>query len=85
MAFLGWLTSRQTSVTFGATHDATIAADLWKTFVEANGWSQTFSSDWPNNFQHPIEPFRYPDELADATAQAIPSNIDIVDLHFPDN
>jgi len=37
-AFAGWLSTRSTPVTLGATHEASIAADIVEEFRLSQGW-----------------------------------------------
>lgn len=50
--FMGWLTTRDESVTLGATHDASVAADLVAEFVKANDLNRP-RDGWQRNLIHP--------------------------------
>lgn len=52
MGFATWLTCRETPVTFGARHDAAVAADLVNTFARANNLPD-ISERWPKHLIHP--------------------------------
>ena len=50
----GWLTTREKSVTFGAKHDASIAAELAGKFCNANDLNEP-RKHWNDNLKHPEE------------------------------
>ena len=50
--FAGWLTTRDTAVTFSAKHDAALAADLVNAFVGANGLESP-RDGWEKQLKHP--------------------------------
>ena len=52
--FMGWLTSRETPVTFSASHDAAIAAELVKEFAELNALPDV-TQDYPNFIMPPTK------------------------------
>jgi hypothetical protein len=50
--FMGWLTTREESVTFSHIHDASIAAELVNEFVKANNLAEP-RDDWHHHFVFP--------------------------------
>ena len=52
--FMGWLTTRQESLSVGAHHECAPAADAIKEFCNANGLAEP-RDGWEKNFVHPNE------------------------------
>lgn len=50
--FVGWLTTRETSVTFSQKHDASIAAELVNEFCKANHLAEP-NDGWEKKLVHP--------------------------------
>jgi hypothetical protein len=83
MSFLAWLTVRPERVCFSATDEAGPAVDLWKIFVEANGWRQDFGDDWPNGFGSQPENISDDPTLPDLRERKNSAGgVDIAGLHF---
>jgi len=51
--FAAWLTTRDEAVTMGATHDAAIAAELVKQWVDTNGLEDPRNGVYPDNIVMP--------------------------------
>lgn len=50
--FVAWLTTRLEAVTFGASHNCSVAAELVNEFCEANNLEQP-REDWTRYLTHP--------------------------------
>ena len=59
--FMGWLTSRQGTLTLGGSHDCAPAADVVNEFCDANDLAEP-RSGWHRNFVHPQNKEDYPNE-----------------------
>jgi len=51
--FAAWLTTRDESTTFGAAHDAAIAAELVAEWIAANGLDNVRDGAYPDNIVMP--------------------------------
>ena len=51
--FMGWLTSRDESLTLSGRHDASVAADLVAQFVKENDLGDVSREDWHKFLHHP--------------------------------
>lgn len=65
---MAWLSGRNEVVTLSARHGAAIAADLAKSFCEANGL-QAFSADYPTNLKYPESSLTQPSGQAQQVAE----------------
>lgn len=52
-----WLTSRDVVTTLSRRHDAAVAAELAKEFIDANELGDV-TSEWPHNLTHPKAPIK---------------------------
>lgn len=51
--FMGWLTCRETPVTFSANHEASTAAELVAEFCKVNNLGDVSREDWHKFLTHP--------------------------------
>ena len=53
--FMAWLTTRQEAVTFGASHECSVAVDLIKEWSDENKLEEPRDGIYPDNIKHPKE------------------------------